>query len=72
MKKWQYLYRECDFSEIAHGNQGMITINQHEVPFVVFYKYDDVTTKMNEELGKRLRFSLTQLWKLKSQSGIQT
>jgi len=67
-EKMEFLYRECDFSEIAHGNQGLITINKHEVPFVVFYNYDDVTSKMNEELGKRLRFSLAQLWKLKSQS----
>ncbi len=67
-EKLEKLYRECDFSELAHGNQGVISINKHDVPFVVFYNYDDVTTKMNDELGKRLKFSLSQLWKIRNQS----
>lgn len=67
-EKMERLYRECDFSEVARGNQGLIPINKHDVPFVVFYNYDDVTTKMNDDLGKRLKFSLTQLWKIRNQS----
>lgn len=67
-EKMERLYRECDFSEVALGNQGLILINKHDVPFVVFYNYDDVTTKMNDDLGKRLKFSLTQLWKIRNQS----
>jgi hypothetical protein len=67
-EKLERLYRWCDFSEIAHGNQGFVNINKHDIPFVVFYNYDDVTTKMNDELGKRLKFSLGQLWKIKNKS----
>ncbi len=63
-EKLERLYRDCDFSEIAHGNQGMIAINKHDVPFVVFYNYDDVTSKMDEDLGKRLRVSLNSLWQI--------
>lgn len=67
--KLERLYRDCDFCEIAHGNQGFIPVNGHDIPFVVFYNFDDVTTKMGPELGKRLKISLGSLWQLSHQKG---
>ena len=63
-EKMERLYREDDFASVAPGEIGLVTIRDHQVPFVVFPNEDDVTTDKPEQLAARLEAVLGDLWKL--------
>jgi hypothetical protein len=60
--KMERLYREDDWSLLAGGESGTLSLGTHERPYVVFDNRDDVTTTGGELLGKRLEVVLGRLW----------
>lgn len=62
-EKLERLYRETDWQDLSKGHPDKLTINDIDVPYVVFDNTDDVTTDQGPELGKRLTALLDSLWK---------
>lgn len=63
--KLERLYREEDWHALSESRvRGEITIQGHDVPFVIFDNEDDVTTPGGPALGARLETSLAALWAL--------
>lgn len=66
-KKMDYYYKTNDWQKISHGaDQGVITVNGHQLPFAVFdnepEKTDDPT-----KLGLELERVTNCLWKIREQ-----
>lgn len=62
--KMERLYREDDWSIIAPGDSGRLSVGEQSVPYVVFPNEDDVTTDKPEKLAARLESILGLLWEL--------
>jgi len=60
--KLESLYKENDWEDVSRGNKKYLTIQGHNVPYVVFENNDDVTSKSGAALGNRLEVKLTELW----------
>ncbi len=67
--KLERLYREVDWQEISSGDPRYITIQDVQIPYVVFDNTDDVTTQRGAALGDRLEGSLRKLWDLYKNNG---
>jgi hypothetical protein len=62
--KMEHLYREDDWSTIAPGESGHLSIRGEQVPYAVFPNEDDVTTGKPDQLAARLESVLGKLWEL--------
>lgn len=63
--KLELLYKENDWEDISKGkDSGFLSINNVDIPFVVFHNEDDVTTKGGKLLENRLEEIFVNLWKL--------
>ena len=58
------LYRDDDWSTLAPGDSGVLSLHGQSIPYVVFPNEDDVTTGNPDQLAARLRVTLDQLWAL--------
>jgi hypothetical protein len=58
------LYREDDWSTLAPGPGGRLSVRGQSVPYAVFPNDDDVTTGRPDELTARLESVLGRLWDL--------
>jgi hypothetical protein len=65
-EKLEHLYRDDDWAELAPGENGILEILGHRIPYTVFENEDDVTTGKPECLGARLETTLGLLWKLRT------
>ena len=67
-KKMETLYRHDDFLDLVSGSDedNFLTIQDQQVPVVIFENEDDVTTSGGEALGMRLETALSRLWELKN------
>ena len=66
--KMERLYKGSDWDDLTGGSdQGYLSIQGFQVPFVVFDNESDVTTPGGESLGIRLEETLGLLWGLYSQ-----
>ena len=65
--KMERLYQHDDWSTIAPGESGRLSIREHRVPYVVFPNEDDITTGQPEKLAARLESLLGLLWGLSQQ-----
>ena len=63
-QKLERLYKEIDWEEVSAEHAEYITIQDVQVPYVVFENEDDVTTRRSEALGERLEAALERLWAL--------
>jgi hypothetical protein len=63
-EKMKRLYRECDWDSVSAPDPDYIYIRSIKVPYAVFENEDDVTTKGEEVLGRRLETVLSRLWEL--------
>jgi hypothetical protein len=63
-EKMERLYREDDWSTIAPGDSGRMTVRGQSVPYAVFPNDDDVTTGKPDQLSARLEDVLRILWEL--------
>ena len=61
-EKLTRLYRESDWNEISAQFSKKIQIGQTLVPYATFENEDDITSKNNNELSKRLKLVLDELW----------
>ncbi len=66
MDKMEKLYKEIDFHELIASNPTHITINNIQVPYIVFPNMPEKTDKP-EKLAQPLLESLDQLWKLRKE-----
>ena len=64
-EKLERLYRYDDWAELAPGESGLLEVNGHHLPYVVFENEDDVTTGKPDLLGGRLEITLGRLWDLR-------
>ena len=62
--KMERLYRDDDWSTLAPGENGRLSLRGHNVPYVVFSNEDDVTTGKPDQLVARLEAVLGKLWEL--------
>ncbi len=62
-EKLARLYRETDWNEISAQFPAKIQIGQNFVPYATFENEDDITSENDNELGKRLKLVLNELWK---------
>jgi hypothetical protein len=62
--KLRQLYKRSDWDKLSENDPHYITIQEHQVPYIVFENEDDVTSQGGEVLSKRLDKSLNQLWDL--------
>lgn len=62
--KMERLYRDDDWSTIAPGESGRLSLRGQSIPYVVFPNDDDVTTGKPDELAVRLKSVLGTLWEL--------
>jgi hypothetical protein len=69
-EKLARLYKESDWEEISAGSPQFITIQNTQVPYVVFENEDDVTTGRGDPLGWRLEKRLGVLWQLYQKRGL--
>jgi len=60
--KLERLYKEVDWEEVRKDDSRFLTIQGHQVPYVIFDNSDDVTTQGGEALGERLEQVLKELW----------
>jgi hypothetical protein len=63
-KKMERLYRDDDWTALASGESGLLSIREQSVPYVVFPNEDDITSGKPEQLAIRLESVLDQLWEL--------
>jgi hypothetical protein len=63
-EKMERLYRYDDWTDIASGNSGYLSLHGQRVPYVVFPNEDDVTTGKPDHLAARLESVLGKLWGL--------
>ncbi|HEX2997959.1 MAG TPA: hypothetical protein VHP14_24255, partial [Anaerolineales bacterium] len=63
-EKMERLYRDDDWSAVAPGENGCLSIREHNVPYAVFSNEDDVTTGKPDQLAARLESVLGKLWEL--------
>jgi hypothetical protein len=63
--KLERLYRDDDWAEMAHGDDGFLEVKGQCVPYAVFENEDDVTTGKQDLLGARLETTLDRLWNLR-------
>jgi hypothetical protein len=63
--KMERLYKDSDWEEFSAADPQFLSIQGHQVPYVVFENEDDVTTARGEELGERLEETLAKLWGIK-------
>lgn len=61
-EKMELLYKHIDWEDVSSHNPEYISINNVNVPYVIFDNKDDITTKKGPELGRRLKYSLDTLW----------
>ncbi|MHB8088044.1 MAG: hypothetical protein ACYDH2_07305 [Anaerolineaceae bacterium] len=61
--KLERLYKENDWLEVSMGDEKYLSIQGHQVPYVVFDNHDDLTSQPGEALGCRLEEKLFALWK---------
>ncbi len=62
-EKMERLYLADDFSSIASGDSGWLSIRGYQIPFVIFPNQDDITTGNPEALSARLQEVLGRLWR---------
>jgi len=67
-EKLERLYRADDWSALAPGESGRLSVRGQSVPFVVFPNEDDVTTGKADQLAARLESVLGKLWELYRQN----
>lgn len=60
--KLERLYKENDWEEVSKEDKKYLSIQGHNVPYVVFENNDDVTSRSGAALGERLEAKLTELW----------
>ncbi|HUV06946.1 MAG TPA: hypothetical protein VMX75_04400 [Spirochaetia bacterium] len=65
-EKLRRLYEENDWAELSSGDSSYLSIGEIGIPYRVFDNADDVTTRGGEQLGNRLRTSLSFLWTLRT------
>ncbi|HLO18540.1 MAG TPA: hypothetical protein VK206_27160 [Anaerolineales bacterium] len=63
-EQMERLYREDDWTAVAPGDSGYLSIDGQNVPYVVFPNEDDVTTGQSDQLALRLESVLGNLWDL--------
>lgn len=63
-EKMTRLYRDDDWSAVAPGESGRLSVRGQSVPYVVFSNEDDVTTGKTEQVATRLQAVLGKLWEL--------
>lgn len=63
-EKMERLYRDDDWSAIAPGDSGRLSVRGQSVPYAVFPNDDDVTTGKPDQLAARLESVLGKLWEL--------
>jgi len=61
-QKMERLYRDDDWSRLAEGVSGTLSLLGHRRPYGVLANEDDVTTEGGELLGRRLEAVLDRLW----------
>ena len=66
-EKIERLYRDDDWSTIAPGDSGRLSVRGQNVPYAVFANDDDVTTGRPDQLAGRLESVLGKLWELYQQ-----
>lgn len=62
--KMERLYKEVDWEAVSKGDPQYLTIQDTQVPYVVFDNHDDVTTERGAALGEKLEQTLDKLWAL--------
>jgi hypothetical protein len=67
--KLRRLYKQTDWNELSKNNPHYITIQNYQVPYIVFENEDDVTSQGGEVLSNRLADSLNKLWDLYKSKG---
>jgi hypothetical protein len=63
-EKMERLYRDDDWSDVASGDSGYLTLRGQRVPYAAFPNEDDVTTGKPDQLAARLESVLGTLWDL--------
>ena len=63
-EKMKRLYRECDWDSVSAPDPDYLHVGSIKVPYAVLENDDDVTTKGEEVLGRRLETVLSRLWEL--------
>lgn len=63
-EKLERLYKEVDWDEISQNDPQFLSIQEEQVPYVVFDNADDVTTQGGEALGAKLEQNLKGLWEI--------
>lgn len=71
-EKMERLYRDDDFATVAPGDSGIVELNKHRVPYIVFPNEDDVTTDKPEQLAARLEAVLGELWKIYTENQVES
>lgn len=61
-EKLEHLYKESDWEEVSKRDKKYLSIQGHNVPYVVFENNDDVTSRAGAALGERLEVQLSELW----------
>jgi hypothetical protein len=61
-EKLERMYSDCDFKELSSVSSKTILINKYVIPFTIFENEDDVTTKNDSELRRRLKNCMDFLW----------
>ncbi len=69
--KLEHLYKEIDWEDISKENNEYLSIQGHNIPYIVFNNNDDLTSNPGETLGRRLEEIIGALWNL-SQKNILT
>ena len=68
-QKLERLYKEIDWQDVSRTDPHFLSIQGHQVPYVVFDNSDDVTTGQGAALGARLEKLLGKLWQLYRSGG---
>lgn len=63
-KKLARLYQESDWAEFTAADSRFVTVDEVQVPYIVFPNADDVTSERGPALGQRLEETLARLWAL--------
>jgi hypothetical protein len=64
-EKIERLYRNDDWEDLTSEALPYLKVRSHRIPYVVFENEDDVTSAQLDQLGNRLKDSLSCLWELR-------
>jgi hypothetical protein len=62
--KLERLYKESDWQAVSQVDKHYLSIQGHQVPYVVFNNHDDLTSQPGTALGDRLELIIHELWEL--------